>query len=467
MKKITLLTSVLALALFASACNTSSDPLKGYKDLSKSVPPSEADRLRDENAKKNLDPIIKEEHVVVPPKTPQPQPTPIVKEEPKKDLRAVFHVTPDSDLSFIEGEQGQVNLKVRFDFPGIEKFSIQKIDGPESMTLKDVSTAETPNTWAVIWTPEFGTVKKGAFEYNQKIKVRMVADKIADKQVAQVWPMINKDQDFDLTVRRTDKSLTLNADDLRKKQLVEGQLIPFSIDVDDPLSYAGYEPSVDPFSSEVGKIETVCESNGAIYVRADKSKKSPESLGGHKWRFYFIFDSRQLAAQLDAKCDKVIDSDILNIRLSFKAKSHQSEATSAEELVQTKVAYNYQAQDIIFLMGERSKPITVDAGTEVKLNLLAYVGDLKGQITIADPKVGETMPGNPSFICQEGGDVKSQMDCALQWKVPCTGVKPSYTFEVQGTHMMADKTKTSSFKKEIKVNLKSSACQATTQGVAQ
>ena len=70
-------------------------------------------------------------------------------------------------------------------------------------------------------------------------------------------------------------------------------------------------------------------------------------------------------------------------------------------------------------------------------------------------------------LFQEGSDVKSQMDCALQWKVPCSGVKASYSFEVQGTHMMADKTKSTSFKKEIKVNLKSSACQATTQGAAQ
>ncbi|MDG0817513.1 hypothetical protein [Bdellovibrio svalbardensis] len=268
------------------------------------------------------------------------KPQVIVKEESSIDDKFLV-ITPDSQMTFNEGQSASFKVRARVLVPGVQvKLTAQGL--PEGATLKASQTEK--DLYMLTWNPALYTVPSNASmkTYTVKLLAEVIVADTA-KSAAQLKGLVREKEINLFLFRNQELPSALKIEGLAS-EVSEGQLTPFSVTVLVPGidGSASAKPrlviSYDGVSYTAGN--SFLELDGSRYVVADLNHKDPEYLGDSMWKFSMLFDTKNISVQPQLSKDGTIlkNSDGTRVRLSFKVFSPFGLATP-EKLTQIKVNY--------------------------------------------------------------------------------------------------------------------------------
>lgn len=361
------------------------------------------------------------------------KPQVIVKEESSIDDKFIV-ITPDSQMTFNEGQAASFKVRARVLVPGVQvKLTAQGL--PDGATLK-ASQAEK-DLYVLSWTPSLYTVPSNASmkTYNVKLVAEVV---VADdaKNAAQLKGLVRSKEINLFLFRNQELPSGLKVENL-PGELVEGVLTPFSVTVAVPGidGSASVKPrlviSYDGVSYTAGN--NFLELDGSRYVVADLNQKDPEYLGDSKWKFSLLFDTKNISVQPQLAKDGTIlkNSDGTRVRLSFKAFSPIGLATP-ETLQQIKIKYTKTITAPRFdVSGLAQQSLEVSRGQAVSLKFTVATPDSAAAVAVETKEA--KLAGSPSVTCQASASGANKQECTLSWNVPCDAALDQVAGQIEMT----------------------------------
>ncbi|MBX3040338.1 MAG: hypothetical protein KF789_06475 [Bdellovibrionaceae bacterium] len=343
----------------------------------------------------------------------------------------VFAIVPDSDMNFTEGQEASFKVRVRIFRPEKISYKLVGKNLPAGAVLKDASTEADKDVYALTWKAPYNTVTGSDFEKNIPVKLEI--------QIASVTNTDGSANDtlkksLDGLVREKNVSLRVLRDrtppaDVKVEGLAtevqEGSVVPVQV----TAKIAGYDQNSRELPVLTYRYDQVAitsgnnfqEMDGTRHIVADTSKKAVEYVGNSVWKFNFLFDTKNIAAQpqLDKAGQVLPTADGTRVRLSFKVQS-PSGATSAEILKQVKIRYDRPLNAPRFdLSGLGQDNLEVTAGMNLTLAFYVETGLAKSTIKVTSADVAK-LPGKASLACKDSAAKSgSRQICALRWSIPC------------------------------------------------
>lgn len=202
----------------------------------------------------------------------------------------------DKTMSFYEGQQTAYKITLRVQDPEIQmKLTAKGLPG--GAELRDISTAQTPNTYELRWTPALYTIS-----YDEQPPKMMNATLVPVLVSAKTPAKANtvKGLSLERTIvfsvfRNQEKPSELTVSGL-DQDVQEGQVVPFSVTVKFPGvdNNAPAKPYLGQFKDNANQVagSDYMEMDGTRYVSADPSRAAVEYVGDFKWKFNLVFDTK-------------------------------------------------------------------------------------------------------------------------------------------------------------------------------
>lgn len=347
------------------------------------------------------------------------KPVQVVKEESTIDDKFIV-ITPDSQMTFNEGQAATFKVRARVLIPGVQvKLSAQGL--PDGATL--TTAGQEKDLYNITWKPALYTVPSNASmkTYTVKLVAEIV---VADdaKNAAQLKGLV-REKEINLFLFRNQEAPSALTVQSLPSEVSEGQLTPFTVTVNVPGidGSASAKPrlvvSYDGVSYTAGN--SFLELDGSRYVVADLNQKDAEYVGDSKWKFSLLFDTKNISVQPQLAKDGTImkNSDGTRVRLSFKAYSPFGLATP-EQLTQVKIKYTKTITAPRFdLSGLAQQSLEVSRGQVVNLKFSVASADTTAAVAVETKD--STLAGKPSVTCQASTAGANKQDCTLAWTVPC------------------------------------------------
>ncbi len=321
---------ILPLGILISGCNNwSKNP----------VPANQGVTLQDlrVNAKNTLQkpqdkPRVITETVIV------EKPKIVVREEATIDDKFIV-ITPDSRMTFKEGEQTSFKVRARVLIKDVQvKLKAQGL--PEGATFS--LSAKEKDLYIISWKPALNTIPTD--EAGKIYTIKLTAEVIpgaSNKNASQLQGLV-REKEVDLILFRTQESPSELKIENLATEIKEGELTYFSVTAKIPGidGSSALKPrlviSYDGVSLSAGN--NFLELDGSRHVVADLQRKSAEYLGDSKWKFNLLFDTKNISVQTQLSRDgsELKNADGTRVRLSFKVYSPYGLSTP-ESLTQIKI----------------------------------------------------------------------------------------------------------------------------------
>lgn len=248
-----------------------------------------------------------------------------------------YTIDQEKDATVIEGQAQSFKVTVRT-FQKVDSYdlSLVKVPGDVSgISLSKVDGEE--GVFQINWTAPKGTVPVASPSRSVPYRLEISNVKSSDPSTVTLFNSVTRTKDFEFKVVRTGTRPEITKDIEVPKEVVQGSVVPFTVEVMDPASHDGLVPRLDIYFQGTNKTEGGYEANGATYVRVEKA---PKHLGGGLWSFSFVFDAKNndVGAQLDREGKRVDGATHLNARMLMKAYS-ASGGVSNERPVVLKIKY--------------------------------------------------------------------------------------------------------------------------------
>ncbi|MBS1969867.1 MAG: hypothetical protein JSU04_06145 [Bdellovibrionales bacterium] len=207
----------------------------------------------------------------------------------------------DKMMAFYEGQQTSYKITLRVQDSDIQmKLTAKGL--PTGAEFRDISTAQSPNTYELRWTPATNTIsydEQPPKVYNATLVPVLVSAKTQEKANTVKGLSLEKTVFFSL-FRNQEKPSQLTVTGL-DKEVKEGDVVPFSITVKFPGvdANSAVKPSLSPSEDETTQVvgSDYMEMDGARYVSKDPSRPSLEYLGDYKWKFNRVFDTKNMPVE--------------------------------------------------------------------------------------------------------------------------------------------------------------------------
>jgi len=230
----------------------------------------------------------------------------------------------DKTMAFYEGQQTAYKVTLRVQDPEIQmKLTAKGL--PAGAEFRDISTAQSPNTYEIRWTPALYTIS-----YDEQPPKMMNATLIPVLVSAKTPAKANTVQGLSLertvlfsVFRNQEKPSELAVTGL-EKELQEGQVVPFSVTVKFPGvdNNAAVKPYLGQFKDNTTQVagSNYMEMDGTRYVSADPSRAAVEYIGDFKWKFNLVFDTKNNPVETQKLKDgAVTDVNFTQTRLGLRA----------------------------------------------------------------------------------------------------------------------------------------------------
>lgn len=361
------------------------------------------------------------------------KPVVVVKEEATIDEKFIV-ITPDSQMTFNEGEPAKFKVRARVLVPGIEiKLTAQGL--PAGAKLEKSTTEK--DLYLITWTPALYTVPANSAmkSFSAKILAEVVSANTASQ--AQQLKGLVREKEISLFLFKNQEApsgLTVSG---LSAEVNEGTLTPLIVVVKVPGTdeKAPQKPRLvvnyDGVSYTAGN--SFLELDGSRYVVSDLNKKDAEYLGDSKWKFTLIFDTKNVSVQPQLSKDGSImtGADGSRVRLSFKVYSPSGLATP-ESLTQVKIRYTKTITAPRFdVVGLGQQGLQVSPGQKVTLNFTVGTTDKEAAVKVE--QAISTLPGSPTVNCVASQTGAAKQNCALSWEVPCDSKKEALTGDISMT----------------------------------
>lgn len=262
----------------------------------------------------------------------------VVREESSVDDKFIV-ITPDSQMTFNEGQETSFKVYARVLIPNIQiKLTAQGL--PEGAVL-EASTKEK-DLYIIRWKPALYTVASNANMKSYEVKVIAEVSSVSNENTK--YRGLIKERDLSLFVfknQEAPKEVKLSG---LSSEISEGTVTPFAVTVTVPgtdeksptkprllVSYDGVSVSAGNNFQEL---------DGSRHVLADKSKNEIEYVGNSQWKFNLLYDTKNILPlpQLSKTGDPIASADGVRVRLSFKVVS-PNQLTTPEVLKQVKIKF--------------------------------------------------------------------------------------------------------------------------------
>jgi hypothetical protein len=266
------------------------------------------------------------------------KPTQVTKEESTIDDKFIV-ITPDPQMSFNEGQKSSYKIRARVLIPNV-KVKLVATDLPDGASLMESTTEK--DLYILSWTPALYTIGSNTNMKMYDVKVTAQVLSAATPQDLEKLKGLVREQEVPLFLfRNQELPSDLKISGL-SGEVSQGVQTPFTVTVKIPGmdDKAPQKPrlveSYDGVSFTAGN--NFLELDGSHYVAADPNHKDPEYMGNFQWKFYQIFDTKNIPVQPQlAKNGTVMsNADGTRVRLSFKA-FNASGLSTPETLLQLKI----------------------------------------------------------------------------------------------------------------------------------
>jgi hypothetical protein len=351
--------AIIMSALLLPACGpTKTNPTKGYNTSGVPVGSDNKPNVEYVYVDKEI-PVIKEVPVEVIKEVPVIQEKPvevpvyISKEVEQNFAQAqVFQISSPSNIKFIEGANSSFEFNVRI-LQGKVKFQTDVTGLPAGANLEQISSEINSAKYKLSWTPKLGSIPVDQQEVEDTITVSLKNltfvsdDKAENAATEKVFSAIKKTKDISFVVRRTLVNPTIKIVGLEGDRS-EGEEKRFTVEVTAPGTYVGNEPDLE-VTYDMNNVITSkgAEMNGALYVRADETQTFRVKVGEEKWRFSFVYDTKNfpMQAAFDKNMKPIASADKFLVRASFQAIT-PFRTTSDKKMLQFAIKLNGAAQPV-------------------------------------------------------------------------------------------------------------------------
>lgn len=358
----------------------------------------------------------------------------VTREESTIDEKFIV-ITPDAQMTFNEGQQGQFKIRARVLVPGIEiKLSAQGL--PDGAKLEQ-STQEK-DLYLLTWTPALYTVPANSAVKSFTAKVSAQISSTKNPADAEKLKGLVREKEINLFLFRNQEAPSALTVTGLNTEVNEGTLVPFIVTVKVPGTDAKtpQKPSLvvryDGVSTTAGN--NFLELDGSRYVVADLNRKEAEYLPQTQtWKFTMIFDTKNIALQPQLNKDGSVNpnADGTRVRLSFKVYSPYGTSTP-EVLSQVKVRYNRPVTAPRFdVSGLGQQGLQVAPGQKVNLNFGVSSADAQAVVKV-EPATN-SLVGSPKVECKASAAGANKQECTLTWAVPCDAKAEQLNGEVAMT----------------------------------
>lgn len=250
-------------------------------------------------------------------------------------------ITPDSHMTFNEGQTGQFKIQARSLVPGIQ-IKLKASGFPEGAQLEKSKTEK--DVYTLTWTPALYTIASNASMKDYSVKVTAEVISAENKTDIGKLNALVQEKEFSLFLFKNQEAPSGLAVSGIPTEIAEGTLTSFYVTVKVPgtNNKAPQKPllvvSYDGVSYTAGN--NFLELDGSRYVVADLNKKEPEYLGDSKWKFTLVFDTKNISVQpqLGKDGNPLANADGTRVRLSFKVYSPYGPSTP-QVLTQVKIRF--------------------------------------------------------------------------------------------------------------------------------
>lgn len=268
------------------------------------------------------------------------KPVVVYKEESSINEKFIV-ITPDPQMTFNEGQQGQFKVRARVLVPGIEiKLTAKGL--PEGAKFE--KSAQEKDLYTITWTPDLYTVAANYAMKSYVVKVTAEVSSATNVAGAEKLKGLVRESEFNVFLFRNQEVPSDLAISGLSSEVTEGTLVPFTITVKVPGTddKTPVKPRLAVTYDEVSYTagNSFLELDGSRYVKAESTKKDAEYLGDSKWKFTRLFDTKTFSVQPQLAKDGTVlkEADGTRVRLSFKVYSPQGLSTP-ETLAQVKILY--------------------------------------------------------------------------------------------------------------------------------
>lgn len=266
-------------------------------------------------------------------KGPQPLPEKIVYVTKDKEVikeQATLNDTyfkidlGEKTMAFYEGQATAYKITLRIQDPEIQmKLTAKGL--PAGAELKDISTAQSPNTYELRWTPALYTIS-----YDEQPPKTMNATLVPVLVSAKTQAKANtvKGLSLERTIffsvfRNQEKPSELTVNGLTA-EIQEGQVVPFSVVAKFPGvdNNSPVKPYLGHFKDNATQVagSNYLEMDGTRYISVDSSRAAIEYIGDFKWKFNLVFDTKNNPVESQKSKDgSIANVNFTHTRLGMRA----------------------------------------------------------------------------------------------------------------------------------------------------
>lgn len=266
-----------------------------------------------ENSKlqlKNGPPQVPEKLVYV------PKPVEVIKEQATLNDSYFKIDLGDKTMAFYEGQATAYKITLRVQDSDIQmKLTAKGL--PTGAELKDISTAQSPNTYELRWTPALYTI---SYDEQPPKTVNAILVPVLVSAKTQAKANTVKGLSLERTIffsvfRNQEKPSELTVNGLAA-EIQEGQVVPFSVVAKFPGvdNNSPVKPYLGHFKDNATQVagSNYLEMDGTRYVSVDSSRAAVEYIGDFKWKFNLVFDTKNNPVE----SQKAKDGSIANVNFT-------------------------------------------------------------------------------------------------------------------------------------------------------
>jgi hypothetical protein len=356
--------------------------------------------------------------------------------------------------NFIEGQPGQVMIRVTPKDAKITRFSLRIADFPlaQSPTLAGPYQG---NIYALQWNAPVGTIPNGLFGMVLDLQLQARVEDSSERLLVGVADL----QTLPLILNRNNLQPQFMSRTDLKAGLDEGQEIDFVVEVNDPGTSSSSrfpEISITPY---IYSNTEAYRADGSSYVRLDETKTfNPERVAGTtRWKFHYKILVVNLPLDRDRRGKEIPSVSEVDMCFQMRAISVLGTQSADQQQVCTKARYAAQPPVFSDLMKDFSE---VKAGSEVTWTFKIAAPHALSIVSLPnDSRQVSALGGANSVSCSdESAERKNVKVCTVKWKPVCvrSPLKRSLTLKADST--LGTKVKSSTFTKEFTIQPDPQAC---------
>lgn len=348
--------------------------------------------------------------------------------------------------NFLEGKEGILYFKILPKSPKITQHAVEITDFSINSRPVLIVTSVN-NVYGLHWTPPMGVVPSGKLYVTLQLKIKTTVVKATDENLN---GLIKTDV-INIYVSRDNSVPKILGRTKLEAGIDEGQVLPFTIDIEDPASAMITKfPEIQITSYAYANTEAF-RADGARYMTMDYTKKiNPENIDGNKsqWRFHYLIQVDQLPLDRDRR--GIENPMAPSVDVCFHVRAISVIQTHSD---QQQICFKgrYAAQPPVLKWEDESlKEIQAGAPTVLKFKILTTNNLGTVSLNNANAQIAG-LTGKKELTCTNENNNPAVQSCELTWTPTCLKAPLTKKLTLKVDSVLSKKTKTESFTKEFSV----------------